>query len=50
MEKPHQRKLADRLRAQLGDERVICLDMPDNYTLMQPELVALLERKLGGHL
>jgi predicted protein tyrosine phosphatase len=31
----------------LSGKRVICLDIPDNYSFMQPELVTLLERRLG---
>lgn len=29
---------------------MVCLDIPDDYAFMQPELVALLERKVGGYL
>jgi predicted protein tyrosine phosphatase len=29
---------------------VICLDIPDDYAFMQPELVALLEQKAGKFL
>ncbi len=30
--------------------RVVCLDIPDDYGFMQPELVALLEKKVGPFL
>jgi predicted protein tyrosine phosphatase len=30
--------------------RVICLDIADDYGFTQPELVALLEKKVGPHL
>jgi predicted protein tyrosine phosphatase len=30
--------------------RVVCLDIPDDYTFMQPERVALLETRVGAHL
>ncbi len=49
MERAHQAKLQKRFAAQLRGKRVVCLGIPDNYTFMQPELVALLERK-AGHL
>lgn len=29
---------------------MICLDIPDDYDFMQPELVRLLEIKVGRHL
>jgi predicted protein tyrosine phosphatase len=49
MEKAHRTKLAKRFRRQLR-AKVICLDIPDDYTFMQPELVALLESRAGRHL
>ena len=50
MEKQHRTKLAQRFKADLKGKRVVCLDIPDNYEFMQPELVELLERKVGGQL
>lgn len=47
MEKAHQRKLSQRFQPVLRGKRVVCLDIPDRYTFMQPELVTLLEKKLG---
>ena len=48
MEKAHRTKLKRRFGAHLKRARVICLDIPDDYSFMQPELVALLERKVGS--
>jgi predicted protein tyrosine phosphatase len=31
-------------------ERMICLDIPDEFVFLQPALVELLERKVGPHL
>ena len=31
-------------------DRLICLDIPDDYLFLQPELVALLEERLKTHL
>jgi predicted protein tyrosine phosphatase len=45
MERAHQRRLKRRFAAALAGKRVICLDIPDRYALMQPELVALLEAR-----
>ena len=46
MEKAHRNKLQRRFRAALKHARLICLDIPDDYEFMQPELVRLLEAKL----
>ena len=48
MEKIHRSRLSQKFRPYLRNKRVICLDIPDNYTYMQPELVELLERKVAG--
>ena len=50
MEKPHRAKLRRRFRAALAGKHVICLDIPDNYAFMQPELVRVVEAKVSGHL
>ena len=50
MERAHRAKLQRRFKAHLKRARVICLDIPDDYAFMQPELVALLERKVGPFL
>lgn len=50
MEKAHRSKLTSRFKRQLKNVRVICLDIPDNYGFMQPELVALLHARVDRHL
>lgn len=50
MEKAHRAKLQRRFRPQLKRARVVCLDIPDDYGFMQPELVALLEKRVGPYL
>lgn len=50
MERVHQRRLQQRFASWLKGKRVICLGIPDDYEYMQPELVELLERKVGGYL
>lgn len=47
MEKAHRNKLSRRFRKHLNGKRVVCLDIPDNYEYMDPELVKLLETKVG---
>ena len=50
MEKAHRSKVQKRYRRALGGKRVVCLDVPDNYAFMDPELVRLLEARLARHL
>lgn len=50
MEKAHLNKLRQRFRSALKDTRMICLDIPDRYQFMDPELVRLLEAKVSRHL
>jgi len=50
MEKVHRNRLGQRFRRHLNGKRVICLDIPDDYEYMQPELVRLLEAKVGPYL
>lgn len=50
MEKQHRARIAKRFRKSLGAKRIVCLDIPDDYGFMQPELVELLERKAGAYL
>ena len=50
MERAHGAKLSARCGAHLAHRKVICLDIPDRYADMQPEPIALLERKAGPFL
>lgn len=50
MEKAHRSKLSKRYRKYLKGKRVICLNIPDKYKFMDPELVKLLEAKAGPFL
>jgi predicted protein tyrosine phosphatase len=50
MEKRHRAKLATRFRGRLKGKKVICLDIPDDYDFMAPELVRLLKARVGPHL
>lgn len=50
MEKAHRARLSRHFRRYLGAARVICLDIPDIYTFMQPELVGLLKARVTPHL
>jgi predicted protein tyrosine phosphatase len=50
MERAHRAKLQRRFGKHLKGKRVICLDIPDDYDFMQPELAALLEKRVGRFL
>jgi len=50
MEKTHRTKLSKRFRKHLNGNRIICLDIPDDYEYLDPALVTLLEAKAGQFL
>ncbi|UYV15921.1 low molecular weight protein tyrosine phosphatase family protein [Porphyrobacter sp. ULC335] len=50
MERQHRTKLQKRFRNALRGQRVICLDIPDDYDFMDPELVRLLKSRMAQHL
>lgn len=50
MEKAHRSRLSARFNRHLKHARIICLDIPDAYEFMQPELVQLLEMKVSRFL
>jgi predicted protein tyrosine phosphatase len=47
MESAHRRRLQARHGTRLRGKRVVCLDIPDRYDFMQPELIELLLKKAG---
>lgn len=49
MEKQHRVKLKQKFALSLQGKRVVCLDVPDRFQFMQPELVTLLQQKVGQH-
>ncbi len=50
MEKKQRAKLSQRFAAHLKNKRVACLDIPDDYEYMQPELVDLLRARVDPYL
>ena len=50
MERMHRTKLQTRFKASLKAARVICLNIPDRYKFMDPDLIGLLEAKVSPHL
>lgn len=50
MERAHRSKLSSKFRKHLRGARVICLDIPDDYEFMAPDLVKLLLDRVPRHL
>ena len=50
MESSHRRKLSQTFKQQMKGKKLVCLDIPDKYAFMQPELLALLEKRVASHL
>lgn len=50
MERVHQRKLNRQFGPHLKGRRVVCLNIPDDFHYMAPELVAVLETRVRPHL
>lgn len=50
MEKIHRSRLRSRFKKHLKEKKIICLDIPDDYEYMQPELVVLLKAKVTQYL
>lgn len=50
MEQTHRNKVSKKFQALLKNKRLICLDIPDNFKRMDPELVKILEDKVLRHL
>ena len=50
MERTHRTKLSRQFSRFLKSKRVVCLDIPDDYGLMDPALIKLLEARVPRHL
>ena len=46
MEKHHRNKVSEKFKDLLKGKRLVCLDIPDNYDRMQPELIRLSEARV----
>lgn len=49
MEKAHRNKVSKKFKHLLSGKRLVCLDIPDNYDCMDPELIRLLELRVARH-
>lgn len=51
MEKKHKRRLQEKFGPMLnGGNKVICLDIPDEYTFMDEELIEILRLRVSDHI
>ena len=50
MERAHVNKVRGKFRSALGSTRIVCLDIPDEYEFMDPDLVRLLRARMQRHL
>ena len=50
MEKKHRRRLEEKFGDSLAGKEVVCLNIPDDYELMDPELIDMLLEKLSPHI
>lgn len=50
MEASHKSRVTKRFGYQVRNKRIVVLGIPDNYQFMAPDLVKILERKVGPHL
>lgn len=50
MENSQRSKLNQKFKSALAGKRIAVLNIPDNYTYMQPELISLLRRKCTSYI
>jgi len=50
MEKSHKNKISKKFNELLKGKRLVCLDIPDNFDCMQPELIKLLKVKVARYI
>ncbi len=46
MEQSHRTKLSKNFQPWLKNKRIVCLDIPDEYEYMEPDLIELLKKKV----
>jgi len=49
MEKTHRNKVSKKFKDLLHGKKLVCLDIPDNYDRMDPELIRLLQNRVAKH-
>jgi len=46
MENMHREKIRKRFKSSLNGKKIICLGIPDDFSYMDPELIAILKKKV----
>jgi predicted protein tyrosine phosphatase len=49
MERAHRKKIQRKFKAHLKNKRLVVLDIPDQFSYMDPKLIGILEAKLGHY-
>jgi len=50
MERAHRNKLSKKYKKHLTNQRIICLNIPDDFDYMDPTLVHILKERVTPHL
>ncbi len=50
MQRAHRSKRSNKFKPYLKDKRIICLDIPDDFDFMDPDLIKLLKAKVPRYL
>jgi predicted protein tyrosine phosphatase len=50
MERIHRSKLSSKFKRHLGNKRIICLEIPDEFEYMDPDLIRLLKATVPRYL
>ncbi|WP_028596236.1 low molecular weight protein tyrosine phosphatase family protein [Paenibacillus assamensis] len=50
MEKKHIRRIRDKYNQELINKKMICLDIPDDFTYMDEELIETLKSRVSEHI
>ena len=50
MERAHRNKLSAKFKQHLKTARVVCLEIPDEFEFMSPDLIQLLKARVPRHL
>jgi predicted protein tyrosine phosphatase len=49
MEKKHERRLREKYSSELNSKRIIRLDIPDEYTFMDEEVIEVLKNRVSEY-
>jgi len=49
MEKSHRNKVSKKYKELLRETKLVCLDIPDNYECMDPDLIRIMKTRVSKH-